>query len=134
MEKLLPDLKKAFDAVSPYIQRHTSKVCPSCSKVCCINKHGNYDEVDMVFIRALGLDSADNKSDKPDTDPCRFLNKDGCSLPRYKRPFRCTWYFCERLLESMKADSAKEYKSFISVLQNLQGLRKKVSEMNELAE
>lgn len=133
MEEILSDLKKAFEAVSPYIQRHTSKVCPSCPKVCCINKHGNYDEVDMVFIRALGLET-EHKPDIPDAAPCRFLNKDGCVLPRYKRPFRCTWYFCERLLESMGADSAKEYKSFISVLQNLQGLRRKLLEMKKLAE
>lgn len=131
MEKIQADFKKAFDAVSPYIQRHTAKVCPSCSKVCCINKHGNYDEVDMVFIRALGLES-EHKTEIPDAAPCRFLKEDGCSLPRYKRPFRCTWYFCERLLESMRADSAKEYKSFISVLQNLQGLRRKLLEMNSV--
>lgn len=132
MEKILSDFKKAFDTVSPYIQRHTSRVCPSCPKVCCINKHGNYDEVDMVFIMALGLGS-DHKHGIPDTAPCRFLKKNGCSLPRYKRPFRCTWYFCERLLESMKDDGAREYKYFIAALQNLQGLRQKLLEMNELA-
>lgn len=130
MEKILSDLKNAFDAVSPYIQKHTSQVCPSCPKVCCINRHSYYDEDDLLFVRALGLDDNGCKADRPDTEPCRFLRENGCSLPRYKRPFRCTWYFCESLLDSMKGDKPREYKSFISALQRLQGLRQKLLEMN----
>jgi len=130
MEKITYELKEAFDGISSYIQRHTSKVCPSCRNVCCINRHSYYEKEDLVFIRALALDNVGKKSEREDTDPCRFLQKDGCSLPRYRRPFRCTWYFCERLLESMNSDKPKEYRSFISAFQNLQNLRRKLLELN----
>ncbi len=132
MEKTLSELKEAFDSISPYIQKHTSKVCPVCEKVCCIDRHGNYDEKDLIFISALGLNNNGNKSDRADTDPCRFLQKNGCSLPRYKRPFRCTWYFCERLLESMKADRPREYRVFISAFQHLQAIRQRLLEQDIL--
>lgn len=131
MEKTAHELKEAFDAVSHYIQKHTSEVCPSCPKVCCISKHGNYEKEDLVFIHALGLGNIDYKTDRADTDPCRFLQKDGCSLPRYRRPFRCTWYFCERLLESMWNDRPKEYSAFILAFENLQQLRRKLLDIND---
>ncbi len=130
MEKILYELKEAFDSIGPYIQRHTSMVCPSCPKVCCINKHGHYEKEDLVFIRAIGLDDTDCKTDRADTEPCRFLQENGCSLPRYRRPFRCTWYFCERLLESMKNDKPREYRDFISAFENLQRLRNKLLEIS----
>jgi len=131
MENILSEIKDAFDSVSLYIQRHTSAVCPSCHSVCCINRHGDYDKEDIVFINALGLHDAGYAPDRKDTDPCRFLGKSGCSLPRYKRPFRCTWYFCESLLDSMQKDKAKEYRAFVSAFQRLQNMRQKLLEMNE---
>jgi hypothetical protein len=120
------DLMNAFDAVSLYIERHTSLVCPSCKNICCINKHGNYDDSDEIFIRALGLGSLEQLYDRMDTEPCRYLQSSGCSLPRYRRPFRCTWYFCEGLLSSMQDDPPREYRAFIRNLENLRLLRQEI--------
>jgi len=130
MKRILSEVKEAFDAVSPYIQRHTSEVCPLCPKACCINRHSYYDKEDLVFIRTLGFDEAEYKTDRADTEPCRFLLEDGCSLPRYRRPFRCTWYFCERLLDSMRNDKPKDYRFFISAFENLQRLRRRLLDIN----
>ena len=130
MEKILAEIKDAFDSISPYIQRHTEAVCPSCPGVCCVNRHSYYDKSDMVFINALGLKGSNYKADREENKPCRFLQDDGCSLPRYMRPFRCTWYFCESLLDSMQKDKAKEYRAFVSAFQRLQGIRQKLLEMN----
>ena len=126
MGKAADELREAFDSISPYIQRHTSEVCPSCPKVCCIDRHGRYEENDLVFIEALGLANLHCDPDRPDTDPCRFLSEKGCSLPRYRRPFRCTWYFCERLLESMHGDKPRDYREFMAAFENLQRLRREL--------
>ena len=75
MEKILSEIKEAFNSISPYIQRHTSEVCPSCPAVCCINKHSYYDESDMAFICALGLEYNGCKMDRRDSEPCRFLQE-----------------------------------------------------------
>ena len=42
------------------------------------------------------------------------------------------WYFCESLLESMKNDKPREYRSFIAAFGNLQRLRQKLLELNRL--
>ena len=131
MEKILSEIKEAFNNISPYIQRHTAEVCPSCPNVCCVKRHSYYDKDDMVFIHALGLKGNGCKADSEDSEPCRFLQEKGCFLPRYMRPFRCTWYFCERLLDSMQSDRAKEYRAFVSAFQNLQNIRQRFLEMVE---
>lgn len=77
------------------------------------------------------MDTCNRTPDRPDTEPCRFLEKNGCFLPRYRRPFRCTWYFCDRLLESMQKDKAREYRAFVSAFQRLQDIRLRLLEMNE---
>ena len=125
MNSLVIKIKEAFDSISPYIERHTSGVCPACPKVCCINRHSFYDESDLVFINMLGINN-DCSDERPDTAPCRFLSQTGCSLPRYRRPFRCTWYFCERLLEAMNADSARDYRAFMLAFEELQRLRREL--------
>ncbi|MBI4685995.1 MAG: hypothetical protein HY755_12490 [Nitrospirae bacterium] len=83
-------------------------------------------------MHALSLEDGNGISDRADTDPCRFLLQHGCSLPRYKRPFRCTWFFCERLLASMDKDKPKEYRAFIAAFENLQRLRQKLLKTNDI--
>jgi hypothetical protein len=119
------ELKGAFDALDPFIQRHTSLVCPRCEEVCCINRHGNYDDRDMIFISALISEVPAGKSERNDTDPCRFLIESGCSLDRWMRPFRCTWFFCDPLLESMK-DSGRAYREFVDSFRKLILIRQKL--------
>ena len=124
------ELKDAFIAVSPFIQKHTSVVCPHCEKVCCINKHGDPDENDLVFLSKLGIDLQGYVSDRKDTDPCRFLAEKGCSLERWMRPFRCTWFFCEPLLKSISEDNARAYREFVGSLRRLVLIRQKLIEDN----
>jgi hypothetical protein len=118
------ELRDAFEAVSPFIQRHTMRVCPLCKKVCCINKHGDYDNNDLVFIVSMGIEVPPSLPERRETDPCRFLKDSGCMLQRWRRPFRCTWYFCESLLESMKEDNSRDYRIFIYSLQKLVSIRR----------
>ncbi|MEW6214587.1 MAG: hypothetical protein AB1478_05195 [Nitrospirota bacterium] len=126
--KIANEIKDEFKAISPFIQKHTSIVCASCEKVCCINKHGYYEKEDIIFISALGIDIPSYQPDRNDTDPCRFLTENGCSLQRWMRPFRCTWYFCKPLLKSMTEDNSKAYSEFIYALQRLISIRQKLTE------
>jgi len=121
------ELKAAFDAIDPFIQQHTALSCPVCEEVCCIDKHGNHDADDMTFISAFGNEIPAVKSDKKDTDPCRFLIKNGCSLDRWMRPFRCTWFFCDPLLEGMRG-SGKAYREFVDSFNRLILIRRKLVE------
>lgn len=119
-------LKAAFEAVSPLIERYTSALCPSCENVCCIDRHGTYEEEDLMFMRAFGEEPPGVRPRDADTEPCRFLTLRGCLLPRWKRPFRCTWYFCPALLEFMPVGNPRQYRELVSALQILLSLRQGV--------
>ncbi|HDH00812.1 MAG TPA: hypothetical protein ENG80_03255 [Nitrospirae bacterium] len=131
--ELANELKLAFSAVSPFIEKHTSIVCPACEKVCCIDKHGRYDNNDLVFLGPLGADISHNPSGREETDPCRFLDEKGCSRERWQRPFRCTFFFCDALLESLEDDNAKLYRAFTAFLQHLVYVRQKLLDYKETA-
>ncbi len=122
LRDLAIQLKLATDGVSPFIQQITNAVCPSCEKVCCIDRHGRYDENDLIYIRALGLETP-TYQERPDTEPCQFLSEFGCTRERSVRPFRCNWYFCNALLEYLEQSPQKPYREFIASFQKVVELR-----------
>ncbi len=128
MRELADELKDAFDAVSPFIEKHTSIVCPECNQVCCIDKHGRCDMNDLVFLSALDAKIPDNLPDREESEPCRFLTDTGCSLERWRRPFRCTFFFCNPLLKSLENDNAKLYRAFVQYFQHMVLIRQKLLE------
>jgi hypothetical protein len=124
-------MKGAFDELSPFIENHTQTACPACKKVCCIDRHGTYEEEDILFLEALGEKPETERPREEDTLPCRYLAPGGCRLRRHRRPFRCTWYFCNALLESMPGDVARKYRVFIKTFQDLQELRRRLLSHND---
>lgn len=124
---LAEEMKEAYDAVSPFIEKHTVRVCPTCEKVCCIDRHGTHEGEDLAFLHALGAGPPPNAPKAEDTEPCRHLTSTGCLLPRWQRPFRCTWYFCSPLLEEMPRENPREYREFMRALGRLQELRRAVA-------
>ncbi len=115
---------RTFDELSPFIEMHTARVCPHCPKVCCANKHGLPEKEDLIFFSAAGLQP--EPSAGPPDEICSLLAARGCLLPRARRPFRCTWYFCAPLLESMRAGNARDYRRFVDALDRLVKLRERL--------
>lgn len=124
--ELAIEIREAFNAVSPFIEKHTAVVCPDCSNLCCKDKHGRHDKDDIKFLKALGEPVPEEMADRSESGPCRFMGRTGCSLERYLRPFRCTHFFCAPLLESLEQDNAKLYRAFIEYLQHLVRTRAKL--------
>lgn len=124
--ELARELRDAFDLVSPFMEKHTAIVCPDCENVCCKDKHGRYDENDLVFLRALGVDIPSDTFEREETDGCRYMTDMGCSLERWMRPYRCTFFFCDRLLKSLEDDNAKLYRAFMEYFKHMVLLRKKL--------
>jgi len=115
-------LRALFEEVSPLIEDYTSKVCPSCKDVCCKQRHAYYDGEDRIYISALGL-SFPEYSERDLEEPCEFLSSDGCSRPRWQRPFRCTWYFCGPLLRHMHEGPARPYRRLVGLLKEIVELK-----------
>jgi hypothetical protein len=122
------EILEAYNAVSPLIERYTHEVCPSCESVCCIDRHGAHEEEDMAFMAMLGEGLPPGKPREDESEPCRHLSPAGCALPRWRRPYRCTWYFCDPLLEAMPQGDPRAYRQLVSGLQRLAGLRRRLIE------
>jgi hypothetical protein len=139
-------VEKMLAEASSFIEQNTHAVCPHCVSVCCINRHGRYEEDDLRYLHAAGLtpvplDGADyaasisctfkdgvataSCSSAPidDAAPCIRLGREGCTLPRALRPFRCNWYFCIPLLEHMSGGPQRPYRRFMALFGELVTLR-----------
>lgn len=120
------EMKSAMDDIDPYLNEITSRVCPECLNVCCIDRHGTYEENDMIFFNALGAAPEAVTPKLSDAEPCRYLTERGCIRPRWMRPFRCTWYYCPSLMNAFKHENPKKYRRFIELLQRLVATRKRL--------
>lgn len=125
---LAEKIKSLIDEIDPLIQENTSVVCPSCEKVCCINRHAYYELEDLIYIYALGLREPSYKKGIKDTDPCQFLTPKGCSIQRHSRPFRCNWYFCEALLKNMEEGNARSYRKIVNLMEEILKTRRDMIE------
>ncbi|MEW6117541.1 MAG: hypothetical protein AB1553_11655 [Nitrospirota bacterium] len=114
---LAQKVREGVQRIDPFIQQHTSMVCPRCQAVCCLNKHAYYNDEDFIYIHALGLTPHDYEQ-RDDTEPCQFLSQEGCRLERTVRPSGCNWYFCDALYESMEK-AGKAYDEFDDALRKL---------------
>jgi|Deesub1362A_J573_1020465.scaffolds.fasta_scaffold00010_58 hypothetical protein len=123
MRQLALQMKELFEALSPFLERHTRRVCPQCQEPCCKVRHGRAEEADLVFFAALGVVAP--WAQGPEDAPCSYLGPQGCGLRRWQRPYRCTWYFCQRLLRSM-AGEGRAYREFVQRLQRLAELRRQL--------
>jgi len=118
-----------MESLSSFIQRHTAAVCPECTSVCCINRHSYHTFDDIIYLCATGEKLPLHEAGIDDSAPCHFLGNLGCTLPRSIRPYRCNWYFCSSLLDHIvEYNSTRQYRSFISLLQQITGKRQTMIE------
>jgi hypothetical protein len=110
-------LKQLLIESSSLIEQYTRKVCPDCIDICCKQKHGVYKEKDILYLRALGVEVLLGDEVKQLDGPCQFMGPRGCDTPRWCRPFKCTWYFCEPLLAALNEGPPKKARQLSAVLQ-----------------
>jgi len=104
---------------APLIEQYTREICPGCADVCCRQKHGIYRERDALYLNALGTAIPARDPSRPLDGPCEALGKFGCKHPRWLRPFKCTWYFCDPLLEAMNDGPQKKARALSGVMKDM---------------
>lgn len=112
-------LKRLLIDSSPLIEEYTANVCPACEDVCCRQKHGLYREQDIRYLRALGETLPQRDGTRPLDGPCESMGTRGCVQPRWMRPFKCTWYFCDPLLAAMNEGAQKKARRLAAVMQEM---------------
>lgn len=126
--EIASEMKDTLDTLSPFIEKHTAVVCPECAEVCCADRHGRYDSDDLAFLRLLGIATTPYWQERDPAGSCRHMTESGCSLQRWLRPYRCTFYFCDSLLKSLEQDNSKLYRAFIEYLRHLLYLRQRLAD------
>ena len=116
---LAKKLKLLLIESSPLIEEYTADVCPDCIDVCCRQKHGLYQERDIRYLRALEVAVPPRDTARPLEGPCEAMGPKGCTLPRWLRPFKCTWYFCEPLLAALNRGPQKKARQIAAVMQEM---------------
>jgi hypothetical protein len=116
---LAKKLKQQLIDSSPLIEEYTADICPGCTDVCCRQKHGLYSERDIRYLRTLEVAVPLRDSARPLEGPCEAMGTGGCMLPRWLRPFQCTWYFCELLLAAMDQGPQKKARRIALVMQEM---------------
>ncbi len=116
---LAKKLKLLLIESSPMIEEYTADVCPSCTDVCCRQKHGLYRERDIRYLRALEVAIPLRDTARPLEGPCEAMGPWGCILPRWLRPFKCTWYFCEPLLAALDRGPQKKARQITIIMQEM---------------
>jgi hypothetical protein len=119
---------KAFERLDGLVQYYAAKVCPYCGTVCCINRHGLPEFVDVAGMLAMGLQIPKYDLEINDSTVCQFIGSNGCVLPRIQRPYRCTRYFCEPLMVQIEIGPPADYRRFIIDVEGLAAARGDVLE------
>jgi hypothetical protein len=112
-------LKQLLIESSSMIEDYTREVCPACAEVCCKQKHGTFQENDIVYLHALGRKVPPRDQGRPLEGPCELMRPHGCVQPRWLRPFRCTWYFCEPLLKALNDGPSRKARRLSALLQEM---------------
>jgi hypothetical protein len=122
-------IAQEIENLGAFLEQHTAAVCPDCTSVCCINRHSYHAFDDIVYIHAIGEQIPIHNPAIDDSGSCQFLGKQGCTIARSLRPYRCNWYFCSPLLAHITAhNSNRHYCLFIKLLQEITENRQKMME------
>jgi hypothetical protein len=122
------EMKLLLIGSSPLIEEYTAAVCPDCTDVCCRQKHGLYRERDVLYLRALGVKVPARDTARLLEGPCEAMGPEGCMQPRWLRPFKCTWYFCEPLLAALNRGPQKKARKIAAIMQEMIDLYQTISD------
>jgi hypothetical protein len=116
-------LKNLLIELSPLIERYTAEACPGCADVCCKQKRAMMDKVDRLYATSLGLPLPVLDNTRSPEGPCQFMGPQGCRTERWLRPWRCTWYFCDPLLEALNRGPQKTARKIAALIQAIVDIR-----------
>ena len=94
MQALVQQIVQSYAEIEMVLDRICITSCPTCPDVCCSRATVWYDLKDLLVIY-LKTDAFPKEQiyRLPDNSCCN-LTPSGCRLPRFERPFICTWYIC----------------------------------------
>lgn len=113
-----------LQVVDPVMEQLCAATCPSCPDPCCLHADVRYDFRDLVFFHCRQKALPLHQPRLHTGQPCLFLARHGCGLPRTLRPFLCTWYLCPQQMEIIQNTSSRDMSRVLQILRSIQQQRK----------
>lgn len=113
------EIEGCYNTLRPFFHDYTEAICHCCATPCCVNRHGFPDFDDLVLFNSMRIKIPEYNFNVIDTNTCQFLTKDGCMLPRCSRSYRCTWYFCDYLMDEFEHLHRRMFGKFNSEMNRL---------------
>jgi hypothetical protein len=83
-----------LDRLADLFDQLAAATCAVCQDPCCRHAKVWFDFRDLLFLHLHGVPLPPHQLRRHLQDPCRYLGRRGCRLPRGSRPWICTWYIC----------------------------------------
>jgi len=80
-------LADLFDQLAP-------ATCEVCQDPCCRHAKVWLDFKDLLYLHLIQAPLPPRQLRRNPHEPCRYLGRRGCRLPRLGRPWICSWYVC----------------------------------------
>ena len=113
-----------LQALGPVMDEVCAGTCPQCPDPCCLHADVRYDFRDLVFLHCRQEALPLHQPKQHPGQPCSFLGRKGCVLPRSLRPFLCTWYVCPRQMKALRDAQSPDMAYLQARLHSIQEGRK----------
>ncbi len=131
MQLLATGIREGLLWCDETMDRYCRLTCPGCRDFCCDADGIYFDLADLIYLLVLESDLPAGQTRPRRGDPCRYLAREGCILPRMCRPFICTWYLCEPQMALLAAEPIPFQKKLTAVLQLVRRCRQQLLALHE---
>lgn len=102
--------------------------CGRCRRPCCLDAQVWLDFKDLLVIHLSGQSPPPAQLRGNRRERCLYLASNGCTLPRGKRPWVCTWYICPAQRRVLTRDIPRGPERLAKWWQEIAALREAMEE------
>jgi hypothetical protein len=126
VKKAAGSIKNLVASIDLPLDRLCQKTCAQCLASCCLVADVSYDFKDLLFIHLVDQVIPPGQPRQTAHDVCRYLGMEGCLLPRFERPWICTWYICAAQKKFLADHDEIPQTRLLSVIEQVGMLRKQM--------
>ncbi len=94
IQELVQNIQHNYVDIDSRMEQLCADTCIDCQQVCCRTATVWYDLRDLLYIKLADGVIPERQVHRGGDFSCVNLGKNGCLIPRNRRPFICTWYIC----------------------------------------
>lgn len=125
-------IRALFESLAGPIDYICDATCNECGDVCCLKATIWFDFKDLLYLHFCNDGFPEfqiYKKNEQGQKACCHFTQQGCCLPRTKRPFVCTWYFCSVQKDFLTSENNKLQSEIKKTLSVIKELRDKMEEL-----